>query len=297
MCVFKNHAFIYFLRPPSWSGTLSVPLLSHSLSHCLTIPYPQCSIDPTDLWSHCFTVPYAHWPTESLPSSVPAVLPLQAPSVPQPHCPMFPLSHCLTAPCHHCHTASLPMSWWTHCLMACFQCSIASLCYVYPQASHYRTALCPHRFNASLPMPFCPTTSLVYIPLRPTASLPHVPTIPLPHNFIFLPTVPLPHSPISSLSPCITVPTVSLVSHCLTLKLLQWLITWHFSSQNRDKILLTSKFYIWNKINLHLQFQKQNVRIFFLSPRTKIRIISINIYISGRTKHLQHAWSSRCVEG
>ncbi len=22
MCVFKNHAFIYFLRPPSWSGTL-----------------------------------------------------------------------------------------------------------------------------------------------------------------------------------------------------------------------------------------------------------------------------------
>ncbi len=27
MCVFKNHAFIYFLRPPSWSGTVrtSVP--------------------------------------------------------------------------------------------------------------------------------------------------------------------------------------------------------------------------------------------------------------------------------
>ncbi len=24
MCVFKNHAFIYFLRPPSWSGTVSV---------------------------------------------------------------------------------------------------------------------------------------------------------------------------------------------------------------------------------------------------------------------------------
>ncbi len=23
MCVFKNHAFIYFLRPPSWSGTPS----------------------------------------------------------------------------------------------------------------------------------------------------------------------------------------------------------------------------------------------------------------------------------
>jgi hypothetical protein len=23
MCVFKNHAFIYFLRPPSWSGTLT----------------------------------------------------------------------------------------------------------------------------------------------------------------------------------------------------------------------------------------------------------------------------------
>ncbi len=22
MCVFKNHAFIYFLRPPSWSGTV-----------------------------------------------------------------------------------------------------------------------------------------------------------------------------------------------------------------------------------------------------------------------------------
>jgi hypothetical protein len=22
MCVFKNHAFIYFLRPPSWSGTI-----------------------------------------------------------------------------------------------------------------------------------------------------------------------------------------------------------------------------------------------------------------------------------
>ncbi len=23
MCVFKNHAFIYFLRPPSWSGTVT----------------------------------------------------------------------------------------------------------------------------------------------------------------------------------------------------------------------------------------------------------------------------------
>ncbi len=24
MCVFKNHAFIYFLRPPSWSGTIPI---------------------------------------------------------------------------------------------------------------------------------------------------------------------------------------------------------------------------------------------------------------------------------
>jgi hypothetical protein len=24
MCVFKNHAFIYFLRPPSWSGTVGI---------------------------------------------------------------------------------------------------------------------------------------------------------------------------------------------------------------------------------------------------------------------------------
>ncbi len=24
MCVFKNHAFIYFLWPPSWSGTISI---------------------------------------------------------------------------------------------------------------------------------------------------------------------------------------------------------------------------------------------------------------------------------
>ncbi len=23
MCVYKNHAFIYFLRPPSWSGTVN----------------------------------------------------------------------------------------------------------------------------------------------------------------------------------------------------------------------------------------------------------------------------------
>ncbi len=33
MCVFKNHAFIYFLRPPSWSGTSTVlynPTLSAS---------------------------------------------------------------------------------------------------------------------------------------------------------------------------------------------------------------------------------------------------------------------------
>ncbi len=27
MCVFKNHVFIYFLRPPSWSGTLPIPCL------------------------------------------------------------------------------------------------------------------------------------------------------------------------------------------------------------------------------------------------------------------------------
>ncbi len=27
MCVFKNHAFIYFLRPPSWSGTIIVYLV------------------------------------------------------------------------------------------------------------------------------------------------------------------------------------------------------------------------------------------------------------------------------
>ncbi len=27
MCVFKNHAFIYFLRPPSWSGTVRIERL------------------------------------------------------------------------------------------------------------------------------------------------------------------------------------------------------------------------------------------------------------------------------
>jgi hypothetical protein len=32
MCVFKNHAFIYFLRPPSWSGTLTLCMLA-SWSH------------------------------------------------------------------------------------------------------------------------------------------------------------------------------------------------------------------------------------------------------------------------
>ncbi len=27
MCVYKNHAFIYFLRPPSWSGTRGVNMI------------------------------------------------------------------------------------------------------------------------------------------------------------------------------------------------------------------------------------------------------------------------------
>jgi hypothetical protein len=32
MCVFKNHVFIYFLRPPSWSGTEAMSLKSCQVS-------------------------------------------------------------------------------------------------------------------------------------------------------------------------------------------------------------------------------------------------------------------------
>jgi hypothetical protein len=35
MCVFKNHAFIYFLRPPSWSGTDSIRRYNTLLSNLL----------------------------------------------------------------------------------------------------------------------------------------------------------------------------------------------------------------------------------------------------------------------
>ncbi len=37
MCVFKNHAFIYFLRPPSWSGTLTIYILKHLYTRYLYI--------------------------------------------------------------------------------------------------------------------------------------------------------------------------------------------------------------------------------------------------------------------
>ncbi len=40
MCVFKNHAFIYFLRPPSWSGTVIFVLwVLLSLAYDNTYPY------------------------------------------------------------------------------------------------------------------------------------------------------------------------------------------------------------------------------------------------------------------
>ncbi len=40
MCVFKNHAFIYFLRPPSWSGTI-----------IFNIIFSRCFL-PFDIMSH-----------------------------------------------------------------------------------------------------------------------------------------------------------------------------------------------------------------------------------------------------
>jgi hypothetical protein len=38
MCVFKNHAFIYFLRPPSWSGTHMIHTLCINVAWCCDEP-------------------------------------------------------------------------------------------------------------------------------------------------------------------------------------------------------------------------------------------------------------------
>ncbi len=51
MCVFKNHAFIYFLRPPSWSGTVIITVFSNGAQHCTHPPHSH----PTP---HSLSAPY-----------------------------------------------------------------------------------------------------------------------------------------------------------------------------------------------------------------------------------------------
>jgi hypothetical protein len=58
MCVFKNHAFIYFLRPPSWSGTLEPQRLTLQLKRLTLEPRgsprtTRLTLVPRGrLWSH-----------------------------------------------------------------------------------------------------------------------------------------------------------------------------------------------------------------------------------------------------
>ncbi len=56
MCVFKNHAFIYFLRPPSWSGTTtnlmtSITLLTFTFLNTFTIITLPYHLAQTNFWA------------------------------------------------------------------------------------------------------------------------------------------------------------------------------------------------------------------------------------------------------
>ncbi len=104
MCVIKLHAFIYFLRPPPWSGT--IPMTHNSMPYCHTahylltsvyhyltihVPLPHYSLSDcaTASLSHCRAIPLSHCPISSLS---------HCPTIALPHCPIRSLSHCLTAP-------------------------------------------------------------------------------------------------------------------------------------------------------------------------------------------------------
>ncbi len=73
MCVFKNHAFIYFLRPPSWSGTLifTLPLNKQSPTLPHTYPLFRCSTHILHVSTHIIPVStdILHVSTHILPVS------------------------------------------------------------------------------------------------------------------------------------------------------------------------------------------------------------------------------------
>ncbi len=80
MCVYKNHAFIYFLRPPSWSGTVAIIYLpefitTHTVNMCTwyagnTRRVFNCSIALVSLLCLLLDPAAAHpecvWPSPSI---------------------------------------------------------------------------------------------------------------------------------------------------------------------------------------------------------------------------------------
>jgi hypothetical protein len=85
MCVFKNHAFIYFLRPPSWSGT--TPLADSLLSPFFApFTYLETLLAVTGS-IHLGLRLLVNWPPLSQPFPTPS--PLQIPSTQVKYVPHY----------------------------------------------------------------------------------------------------------------------------------------------------------------------------------------------------------------
>jgi hypothetical protein len=77
MCVFKNHAFIYFLRPPSWSGTMVVRDSLGRWHHCSPTWPSEGQLshwDGIDHWSYEKTAPFWSYATAGFCYVMPYVI-------------------------------------------------------------------------------------------------------------------------------------------------------------------------------------------------------------------------------